>query len=398
MRNKLVARIIAIILALVMFISIFFIVLESFVLAAAPLISDSAQVQIDVLRREKNELDRQKREIQSRINDIEFERMAKVAQKGVLDERIRLTGLEVDNISQVIGLYMMLIVEKELEVVAAQNRERDQLMIYRNRVRSMEENGILTYLEILFESTNFFELLARWDFIADIMRADEQLFNNLMSARRETQAAKERLRTTTIELEQERVLLGLREIELAAQLADANNLIYQMKQTLETEQELYNLITEEAEEIQAEINRRVEEEERRRDAYRVVGTGQLVWPVHGAVTNQFGLSRHSDFGVQRMHTGIDIHADHGANVVAADHGTVIKSAFNSSYGHFIVVNHGNGMTTLYAHLSTRLVNAGARVNRGQLIGRVGSTGVSTRPHLHFEVSVGGTRVNPLRYL
>ncbi|MCL2227171.1 MAG: M23 family metallopeptidase [Oscillospiraceae bacterium] len=105
----------------------------------------------------------------------------------------------------------------------------------------------------------------------------------------------------------------------------------------------------------------------------------------------------------RQHSGIDIAARHGANVLAADRGTVITSRFNSSYGNYIVIAHGenrNGdrITTLYAHLSTRSVSVGDVVEQGQVIGRIGSTGVSTGPHLHFEVMVNGTRVNPMRFL
>jgi len=409
MKNKLIARIIAIILALVMFISIFAIVFEFLAGAASPkhapvFISSSPQAQINKLREEKQELERAKREIQSRINDIEFERMSQVAQKEVLDDRIILTGREIESISEVIDLYELLIIDKELEVVAAQYRVREQLEIYKSRVRSMEENGIITYLEILFDSTSFSDLLARWDFIGDIMRADERLFMNLQAARDEVRAYEESLRLTKIELEQEKNHLYDRELELAEQLVHATELINQIMENLESEQALYDQVTEEAEKVQVEINRRVEEqrreEERRRltEAQRVVGTGQLIWPVSGPVVSGFGVRRHPVFGVQRMHRGIDIAAAHGTSILAADTGTVIRSGFNSSYGNFIVVNHSNGMTTLYAHLNARLVDEGVRVNRGQLIGRVGSTGISTGPHLHFEVSFAGSRVNPLRYM
>ena len=401
MNHKRMTRIIAIVLALVMLLGILFMVLDALTPSA---LASGAQAEITRLREEKRELDRQKREIQSRINDIEFDRMSQVAQKEVLDDRIILTGLEIESITEVIELYGILIIEKELEVAAARNRETEQLMVYRSRVRSMEENGIITYLEILFDSTSFSDLLARWDFIGDIMRADERMFYNLQAARDETEAAELALRETRMEFELEKEQLELREIELAEQLGHANALIEEIMQNLETEQALYDQITEEAENVQAEINRRVEEqrreEERRRlaEANRVVGTGQLVWPAAGPVTSGFGIRRHPVFGVQRMHNGIDIGALHGASVVAADTGTVIRSAFNSSYGHFIVINHGNGMTTLYAHLSARLVSEGQRVTRGQPIGRVGSTGISTGPHLHFEVSVNGSRVNPQRFL
>jgi murein DD-endopeptidase MepM/ murein hydrolase activator NlpD len=132
----------------------------------------------------------------------------------------------------------------------------------------------------------------------------------------------------------------------------------------------------------------------------VRGTGELLWPVpgHRTVTSGFGIRLHPVFRVHRQHLGIDIGAPHGARVVASDTGTVITSEYDRSYGHYIVISHGNGMTTLYAHLSSRGVRRGDVVVRGDTIGRIGSTGVSTGPHLHFEVMINGSRVNPQRHL
>ena len=398
MKNKLFVRIVAIILALVMLISVLFVVFD----ALTPKALANTQSQIERLREQKHELDRRKQEIQSRINDIEFERMSQVAQKEVLDDRIMLTGLEIESIIRVIDLYEELIIEKELDVIAAQNRVRDQLEIYKNRVRSMEENGIITYLELLFDSTDFSDLLARWDFISDIIRADEQLFLNLQAAREEERKFNESLRVTRVEFDQEKEQLILRENELIEQLDGANRLIEQIMQNLESEQTLYDQIIEEAERVQTEINRRVEEQrrdERLAESNRQSNTGQLSWPLTGGVSSSFGIRRHPTFDVQRMHYGIDIIASHGTAVSAADSGIVIRSAFSPSYGNFIVIHHGEGVTTLYAHLSARLVTTeGTWVSRGQTIGRVGSTGISTGAHLHFEVSIGGVRVNPLRYM
>jgi len=404
-RNK-IARIIAIILALLMAGSILFSAVGALTAGAVP-----TQAEINKLREQKKEHERRKQEIQSRINTIEFERMTEVAKKTVLDDRIVLTGMEIENITETIDFYALLIIEKENEVVAAQGREDAQFMKYKRRVRDMEENGVISYLEIVFDSTGFSDLLARLDFIRDIMNADERTYNDLIKAKLETDAAREALIETKLEMEEERVLLKQLNLELEQQLDEAHALIKSIETNLETEKALYQEERAEADKIQREINVKQaeydQEQERKRiaAANRIKGTGDLMWPVPGFrnVSSGFGLRLHPIYRVYRQHTGIDIGAAHGSRVVAADTGTVLISDYNSNYGNYIVISHGasiggKNVTTLYAHLSSRGVKAGATVTKGDTIGRIGSTGVSTGPHLHFEVTIGGVRVNPEKYL
>jgi len=415
MSNKRFVRIVAIVLAIIMLLSIVMIAIE--VLANTTASARVTQAQIDRLRSEKREYERQKREIQSRINTIEFERMEEIAKKEVLDERITLTTHEIDKINEIIEQFGLLIREKEYEVVIAQNREAAQLDLYRARVRDMEENGIISYFEIIFDSTSFSDLLARIDFVRDIMQADENSFIALQQARADTTAAKAALEDTKAELDEEKLALEEMKEELDEQLEEAQALILSMEADIETERELRLLVIAEEERVQREINaasaelRRQQEAERQRRIRQqqqgrgtsggtewVTGTGQLGWPAAGPVTSRFGMRRHPVFGDMRMHSGIDIGAPHGANVFAADSGTVTISTHNANYGNYIVIDHGNGVATLYAHLSSRGVGVGASVSKGQVIGQVGSTGVSTGPHLHFEVHVSGSRVNPLTKL
>jgi len=417
MGNKKFVRIVAIILALILLLSVAMIAIEILVNSTAS--ARVTQTQINDLRNEKKDLERKKREIQSKINTIEFERMAEIAKKEILDERIVLTGLEIDNVNETINFYDLLIREKEYEVFLAQGREDEQLQRYRNRVRNMEENGLISYLEIIFDSTSFSDMLARIDFVADIMRSDENAYNNLIVARNETESAKLELEDTREEMEEQKAYLLTKEEELYEQLEHAHQLILRMESDLDTERELRKQVVSDEERVQKEINSKVAEfarqqaedrqrrlrEQQRRQAQRgstgggaVVGTGDLMRPVSGPVTSGFGIRRHPVHGDMRQHNGVDFGASHGTTVVAADSGTVLISTYNSSYGNYVVVDHGNGMTTLYAHLSSRSVSVGSSVSRGQQVGLVGSTGVSTGPHLHFEVSINGTRVNPLTRL
>jgi len=411
MNNKKFVRIVAIVLAFLMLLSVIVIAIDALTDTRAS--ARVTQGQIDELRREKRDLERQKREIQSKINTIEFERMTEILRKEVLDERIKLTGMEIENVNETIAYFNLLIREKEYEVFLAQSREDEQFERYRNRVRNMEENGIISYLEIIFDSTSFSDMLARIDFVADIMRADENAYNDLIEARNETEAAKDALEQTKEELDEEKLYLEEKERELYEQLEEAQALIQKMEEDLNTERLLRDQKAEDEARVQREINVAVAELARQQEAERqrrlreaarrasstpsgasVTGTGELMWPVSGQITSPFGVRRHPVFGDMRQHSGIDIAASHGTSVVAADSGTVITSTYNSSYGNYVVISHGNGMTTLYAHLSSRSVSQGATVSRGQQIGLIGSTGISTGPHLHFEVSVNGSRINP----
>lgn len=406
MNSKRAARIIAIILALIMLFSVILSAVS--VLTAGAL---STQAEIDKLRAESKEHERRKQEIQSRINTIEYERMTELAKKSVLDDRIILTSQEIENTVNMIELYGVLIVEKEGEVVDALAREETQLELYRQRVRDMEENGVISYLEILFDSTSFSDLLARMDFVYDIMHADEKTYNDLQKARRDTITAKENLEATKVELEDEKVLQQAKQVELEAQLEEANAVIEALNLTIEGEKELYAIESAAAARANKDINAKVAEMEKEaarkkaQQANAVKGTGELGWPVPGyrTISSPYGMRIHPVYRVFRQHTGVDIGAPHGTKVVAADTGTVIISDYNSTYGNYVVISHGasiNGktVTTLYAHLSSRSVKVGNVVQKGDKVGLVGSTGVSTGPHLHFEVTIGGSRVDPAKYL
>jgi murein DD-endopeptidase MepM/ murein hydrolase activator NlpD len=128
-------------------------------------------------------------------------------------------------------------------------------------------------------------------------------------------------------------------------------------------------------------------------------TGSFTWPCPSStyIASGFGLRIHPIFGTERYHNGVDISANSGASVVAADSGTIAIATYSSSYGNYIMIYHSNGTSTLYAHMSSLAVSAGDTVTKGETIGYVGSTGWSTGPHLHFEIAVNGTRVNPLNY-
>jgi murein DD-endopeptidase MepM/ murein hydrolase activator NlpD len=402
MKNKRIIRAIAIFMALLMVFSVIYGVVSSLTQSASAAVT---QGQIDELKRQAGELDKKKQTVQSELNSLKYDQMSNMAKKEVLDERISLTEEEIVNIGEQIDIYDRLINEKAAEVVKAQGREDDQLAAYRERIRAMEEYGAISYIAVIFDASSFSDLLARLDFVDAIMRADEDTYRKLQTARLETVAAKEALEESKLDQEEERERMTLKEAELEDQLVQAEAVIAELENSIETSTAHYQEISAEREKLQTSINEKVEELRRQEEARArtggssVVGTGQLIWPSAASnyVTSRFGTRYHPIYRYYRSHDGVDIGAKYGTSIYAADSGTVVTSAYSSSYGNYVVLSHGNGMTTLYAHMSSRKVKEGDTVSRGSVIGLVGSTGASTGPHLHFEVSVSGSRKDPLKY-
>jgi len=228
----------------------------------------SSQEQIDRLRAEQRAFERQKREVEARIDTLEFEHMAEMSKKDVLDQRIVMTGLEIRNANEIIDHYYMLIRAKEYEVVLAQAREEAQLENYRTRVRAMEENGIISYLEIIFDSTSFSDLLARVDFVSDIMRSDENAYIKLQNARAETEEAKVDLEDAIAELAVEKAYLEIRKAEFDKQLEQSYAIIREMAEDIETETQKRDHLAAEEARVQRLINAEVERQRRQQEEER----------------------------------------------------------------------------------------------------------------------------------
>ena len=401
MRNKKFIQLVAIILAALMVITV---IIGSLMSVSAGAVS---QAQIDALRDEKKAITEKQNSVQSEINSLRYDQLSTTAKKTVLDNRISLTQEEIEKLVELIAVYNDLISEKELEVAAAQRREDAQLELYKRRLRDMEENGSISYIAVVFDAVSFADLLARIDFVGDIMKSDEQAYEDLVVARLETIAAKEQLETTRDEQELEKEALSLKQLELEEQVGEAIQLLLEIEANLDTATALWEAFDAEIDKINADIASKTAELRRQeaaaaaagRSSTSVNGSGSLMWPgTSNVVTSLFGTRKHPVHQVYIKHNGTDLRAAYGSNVYAADGGTVITATYSSSYGNYVVIDHGsNGMTTLYAHMSRLNVKSGQNVSKGDIVGYAGSTGTSTATHLHFEVAVNGVRQDPLSY-
>ena len=339
--------------------------------------------------------------------------MRGVGQKAAMDEKNELARQEIELINEQIDVYTDLIEQKARELEKAEAAEQAQYDLYCKRVRAMEEEGSYTYLDILFQCRSLSDVLSAIDMIGEIMDADKRLFEEYKTARENTEQVKAEYEGTLQQLGEKQETLEAEKAELEAQIAAAVEVINQLENDIEAAKAEYAKAAAAEAAAQASINAiiaqmQAEEEAARQEAaennqqYTGTGstaTGTYIWPCPSStyVTSAFGMREHPLFGDERPHSGIDISGSAGSEVLAADSGTVAVATYSSSYGNYVTIYHSNGDYTLYAHMSSLAVTAGQNVTQGDVIGYVGSTGWATGPHLHFEIRVNGSPVDPLSY-
>ncbi len=276
----------------------------------------------------------------------------------------------------------------EKEVEEAQEKVDTQTSNLNGRLRNMYKTSSVGYLDVLLKSASFSEFLTNLDLVKIIYSSDQEILKELEKAHKELEAKKKEVET------------------LQAELTASKSTAVSQKSTIEAKKAEIAKSNEETEkmidELQADADALVAtiQSTGSSSTNSVYTGGELLWPTPSTsyITSKFGYRIHPIYGYRKFHTGIDIGAYSGSAIVAANSGTVILSGWNGGYGKCIVVDHGGGITTLYAHCSSLLVGYGQTVSRGQQIARVGSTGNSTGPHLHFEVRLNGAYKNPLNYV
>ena len=423
-------RIVAVFLAALMLFSLVFAALGSIVSHAA------SSSELDKLEQEKESIRNDKIEAGNKAASLREQKAAWVEQKEALDEKNRLAQEEIINTQKQIEVYNEMIAQKQAEADAAQQAADETLATYKKRLRSMEENGQFnTYFSMLMGATDFHELLSRVDVMTEIMENDKRIEQAYKDTRDEAIRIREEYEQLNIELEAKKVELEAEVEQLKKEIAEADEMIAEIQKDIDKYTALYNQAAASEASVLKQINKiladiaaaeeaakKAAEEAAKQEQQNQnnqnngggesttpapapaptpnVATGSFMWPVPSSklVTSLYGNRMHPILGYERYHSGVDINGAAGAAIVASDGGTVILTSYDAGgYGNYLVISHGNGKTTLYAHMSSVAVSTGTVVNKGQTIGYVGSTGLSTGPHLHFEITINGGRVDPLGY-
>ena len=393
--------------------------------------SDEIQAQIDALKAQNEELEAQQAELEQQALDNYSEMEQVVQQKGNIDHQIALLNTQIRNTEAQIAAYSTLIADKQSELDMAQTRYDDLSEKNRERIRAMEENGTLSYWSVLFKANSFADFLDRLNMIEEIAQADRQRLDELDQAADAVAEAKEQLQLQKTELEQTKAGLDQTKAELEVKRQESDALLAD----LVSRGAEYQLLLEEGEErlaqqMQELAQREMEYTEALQREWEAAHpstqpendsseseasdgeddepeysapeySGDWVVPCsYSYVSSPFDPYRlHPILGYVRPHNGVDLAANMGTPVYATRSGTVTVADYEwDGAGNYVYINHGDGYSSVYMHMDYYIVSVGEYVSAGEVIGYVGTTGLSEGPHLHFGIAYNGAYVNPANYI
>ena len=351
--------------------------------------------EIDNLNMQKEALEAAVTESENQIGIVEDQISEALAEVEKLSLQISEKQEEINNLEAEEESLMIYIEEAETSLAEYTEKYETQKELLEKRLVAMYEMGEVKYLDVLLNSESLSDFLSRYYLVSEIAQSDYELVSSVKENKEQMESITESLREKKEELEQDKMDKEKYEISLSNMEILKNNKINQLNSE---ELAIYQQIEQykaEIESIEAEI---------KQIALQNIGEiyigGTMIWPTPGytTITSNFGMRTHPITGIYKLHTGVDIGAPYGAMFIASNDGVVVKAEMNSAYGNMVMIDHGGGVMTLYAHGSEILVEVGQTVTQGTAVLKVGSTGYSTGPHAHFEIRINGEYVNPLDYI
>ncbi len=397
--------------------------------------SSEIQAEIDALEEKSNEIAQQREALESEIAENANKTLTTVEEKAQVDQEIELTRQSIEVVSEQIHQFSLLIAEKQAELDELEVEQQAMFERYKLRMRAMQERGEINYWYVLLEAESFSDMLSSRTMIEEIAKTDQRMMDELRQLAAEIIAAKESLAGDKAELEGKKAELAEAQ-ELLAQkreesdalltdlISDRERLIEETEKYEAAEAELSNQIAAlEVERTQALLAEwaaahpvQPSDQENNSDgdnssdnsddtpAYEPPPSSSegFIFPLPSGIgvvlTSPYGYRTHPITGNYTMHNGVDLACSSGTPIYASKSGYVTTATYHYAYGNYVTINHMDGFSTLYGHMTYFVVSEGEYVEQGQVIGYVGSTGYSTGPHLHFTIYYDGSTVNPMNYI
>lgn len=394
---------------------------------------------IEDLQKEQNEIKNEIQSNQEKLDKVSGEQRTVDEQIKDLDEKMTKASLELNKVED-----DLVTIQEEIDKNLEELEEAERVLAekqenFEARVNVMYMNGDVGYLELLLTSKDIKDFFSRKEMVKTIAKQDRELLESMKEQKELIEEKKKELDAQRASLAAAKTKLEARKNDLEVATREKQDLMSRLEQDIEYYQAQDKKFMEDADSIGAQILKLQEEQKAREEAQRLereaaeakkkqsqaskapassgdtnssgnsstssspsqapVG-GRMTWPVpsSGRISSPFGWRIHPIRKTKNLHTGLDIPAAAGSNVIAASSGTVIYSGWLGSYGNAVMIDHGGGIVTLYGHNSSTVVSVGQTVNRGAVVAKVGSTGASTGPHCHFEVRQNGNYINPLPWV
>ena len=372
--------------------------------------SSAIQTELNALKDENKTIQAEINAIQRQYDSNASEIQDLVNKKNAIDQEISLLSAQVQNLNDQISAYSQLIADAQDELDIAQFTLNGLNEKHKLRIRAMEEEGTVSYWEVIFEANSFTDMLDRINMMQEIAASDQSRLEEMRRAAADVKAAQEEMTLGKAEMEASSAALAQSQAAMELKRTESDDIIRELAK----KQDEFQSMLDESEALQDELMRDIAAKEKELSqakyeeklaAQAAAGgapSSNATWrtPVSGyTLTSPFGMRVHPVTGVNKMHNGIDMACAQGTPIYATRAGTVTTASYQAGgAGYYVSLNHLDGVSSRYMHMTHYVVSAGQSVAQGQLIGYVGSTGISTGPHLHFGISYAGSYVNPMAYL
>ena len=333
---------------------------------------------------------------QQELNESKAKEKSLGDQVNSLEQQINSKQSDIDELEASISEAQAKLETLEVELAAAEEKVNTQNENLNARLRNMYKNGSVGFIDVLMDSGSFSEFLNNLSLVEKVYTSDQDVLEELQKAYDEIDAKKKEIETLQAELSESKATMEEQKSSLEADKASVEKKKSEIAaDSAETQRELDKLEAD-AQALTSSIRNSGSS-----SSSSKYNGGIMAWPVPSChtVSSGYGGRIHPTTGKYKFHGGLDIPGSYGSAIVAANSGKVIWAGNRGdSYGNYVIIDHGGGVSTLYGHSSKVLVSTGQSVSRGQRIANVGSTGRSTGPHCHFEVRINGSRVNPTPYV